>query len=150
MGISYSPTTAIPIVPTSGGSVPFSFFLMLLWSTSTHFTYQGGRCLSHEQFRIELTKDLLAAAYRPAPTAPPATTPPSRGHHPEVLHPLSRLHDRHFPGQLGKTAGIQQDCTVCSKRKGRGRKTTTYCCKQCQLPMCVVPCFTKADPQRYL
>ncbi len=30
----------------------------------------------------------------------------------------------------------------------------TFKCKQCDLPMCVVPCFelyhTKVDPQRYL
>lgn len=118
---------------------------------------QGGHCHTHEKFRIELVKDLLAAANQPGLTALSPPAPPSRGHRAEVLNPLSRLHERHFPGQLGKTAAgkqIQQDCTVCSKRKGRGRKTTTYCCKQCQLPMCVVPCFelhhTKTNPKRYL
>ena len=121
---------------------------------------RGGRCLTHEQFRVELAKDLLAEANTATPLSTAAAlsaTPASHGQHPEVLNPQSRLHDRHFPGQLGKTAAgkqIQHDCTVCSKRKGRGRKTTTYCCKQCQLPMCTVPCFelyhTKVDPQRYL
>ena len=118
---------------------------------------QGGRTLTHEQFRIALAKDLLAAANSPSQAPPSSGSSSSRGHRQEVLNPQSRLHERHFPGQLGKTATgkqIQHDCTVCSKRKGRGRKTTTFCCKQCQLPMCVVPCFelhhTKTDPQRYL
>ena len=118
---------------------------------------QGGR-MTHEQFRIELAKDLLAANSPPHPsTSSSSTSSSSRGHRQEVRHPQSRLQERHFPGQLGKSATgkqMQQDCTVCSKRKGRGRKTTTFCCKQCQLPMCVVPCFelyhTKTDPQRYL
>ena len=108
-----------------------------------------GRTLTHEQFRIELVKDLFAARSH--------LLLPLLRHRQEVLNPQSRLHERHFRGQLGKTATekqIQQDCTVCSKRKDRGRKTTTFCCKQCQLPMCVVPCFelyhTKVDPQHYL
>ena len=116
-----------------------------------------GRTLTHEQFRIELAKDLLAAANSPSQAPPTSASSSSGGHRQEVLNPQSRLHERHFPGQLGKTATgkqIQQDCTVCSKRKGRGRKTTTFCYKQCKLPISVVPCFelyhTKVDPQRFL
>ena len=41
----------------------------------------------------------------------------------------------------------------CSNKKGRGKKTTTFYCKQCDIPMCIVPCFelhhTKVDPIRY-
>ena len=114
---------------------------------------QGGHTLTHEQFRIELAKDLLAATN----TTSASVTPLSHGPRPEVLNPQSCLQGCHFPGQLGQTAAgkqIQRDCSVCSRSKVRGRKTTTYLCKQCQLPMCPVPCFelyhTKVDPQCYL
>lgn len=104
-----------------------------------------GTKLNHENFRIQLAIQLLEEA---------ATTPP-----PPLLHPppFARLTERHFPEKVpprvtGQAA--QPECVVCTKQKGRGRKTTTYQCKQCKLPMCIVPCFelyhTKTDPRRYL
>ena len=111
-----------------------------------------GRRLSHEQFRISLAKQLLAS-----PTAGPQEVTVQRGHIHQPHQPLARLTERHFPAQLEKSgsgAQLQRNCVVCSNKKGRGRKTTTFKCKQCDLPMCVVPCFelyhTKVDPQRYL
>lgn len=105
---------------------------------------QTGRRLTHEQFRIQLTKELLTSvAVNITEDALPTTGPASR-----PLPPLARLTERHFPGRLPR----QTNCAVCSKKKGR--KTTTFSCKQCNLPMCIVPCFelhhTKVDPQRYL
>ena len=107
-----------------------------------------GRRLSHEQYRITLAKQLLSSAVE---------QPVPRGlqHHP--VQPLARLTERHFPAQLEKSASgsqLQRNCAVCSNKKGRGRKTTTFMCKQCNIPMCIIPCFelhhTKVDPQRYL
>ena len=107
--------------------------------------------LTHEHFRIDLAKRLLLSVAEnvmedaPQTTAPTGPTPP-----PRPLPPAARLTERHFPGRLGR----QNNCVVCSGKKGRGRRTTTYSCKQCNLPMCVVPCFelyhTKMDPVRYL
>ena len=108
--------------------------------------------MTHVQFRIELATNLLTLAGED--TALTHGSP-----HGPLAHPLpssARLTERHFPSTIGKTGGksIQRDCTVCSQRKGRGRKTTVYKCKECDLPMCVVPCFelyhTKKDPARYL
>ena len=105
--------------------------------------------LTHELFRVQLAKDLLSVAGN---TAPPRPLP--HRHH---SHTLGRLTERHFPASLGRNeAGrpIQLNCSVCSNKRGRGRKTTTYKCEECSLPMCVVPCFklhhTRRDPQRYL
>ena len=93
---------------------------------------QPGMKLNHENFRIQLAIQLLEEA---------ATTPP-----PPLLHPppFARLTEHHFPEKVpprvtGQAA--QPECVVCTKQKGRGRKTTTYQCKQCKLPMCIVPCF---------
>ena len=107
------------------------------------------RRLTHEQFRVQLAIDLLSAAGQRAL--------PSHGPRRLSSQPDARLTERHFVTTLGRNeAGrpIQQDCSICSRKKGRGRKMTTYKCRECNLPMCVVPCFehhhTKRNPQRYL
>ena len=109
-----------------------------------------GRRLSHEQYRISLAKQLLSTTAQSEPV-------PSHGPLHQPRQPLARLSERHFPGQIEKSPSgsqLQRNCVVCSSKKGRGRKTTTYKCKQCDVPMCIIPCFelyhTKADPQRYL
>jgi len=104
--------------------------------------------LDHKQFRIELAKQLLG-------DADGHTNPPSRRLN--ALPPVARLTERHFiekvpPCTSGRTS--QPVCVACSNKRGRGKKTTTYQCKQCKLPMCVIPCFelyhTKVDPVRHL
>lgn len=70
------------------------------------------------------------------------------------LSRAARLTERHFPDKVptrpNGTPG-QRDCAVCSGKRGRRRKTTTYCCKQCGVGLCVTPCFelyhTKVDCQ---
>ena len=114
----------------------------IMYSEAPH----TGRPLTHEQFRIELSKGLLTSvAVNVMEDAPQSTGPSAR-----PLPPLARLTERHFPGRLPR----QSNCAVCSGKKGRGRKTTTYMCKECNLPMCAVPCFelhhTRVDPGRYL
>lgn len=93
-----------------------------------------GQQLTHEQFRIQLAKELLTSvAVNIMEDVEHATGPA-----PRPLPPLARLTERHFPGRLP----CQTNCVVCSKKK------------QCNLPMCVVPCFelyhSKVDPHRYL
>ena len=109
--------------------------------------------LTHSQFRVELAKQLLMEEV--IPVEEPEGRP--LGPHLDPNPPSSCLTGRHFPGKLGSTTAghqRQQQCVVCSHKKGRGRTTTTYKCKQCQLPMCVVPCFelyhTRTHPERYL
>ena len=108
-----------------------------------------GRRLTHKEFRIQLAKELLMD------TVTDDAEAHSCGPHPKP--PLFRLTGRHFPAKVGLTPSgrpSQPDCIVCSRKKGNGRKSTTYKCKQCDLPMCVVPCFelyhTKSNPERYL
>ena len=121
----------------------------VLYSTTQH----TGRRLTHEQFRIELARGLLmSVAVETSEAMSPTTGPIAR-----PLPPLARLTERHFPAKLPESQTGKQGqrrCVVCSEKKGRGRKTTVYQCKQCNMPMCVVPCFelyhTKVDPQRYL
>ena len=108
--------------------------------------------LTHQWFRIELAQQLLVDAGS-------AHTPPNEhvqsGPHKCGLPTAAWLTERHFiamydSNPTGKRE--QHNCAVCSNRKGKGRKTTSYKCKQCNLPMCVVPCFelyhTKVDSER--
>ena len=106
---------------------------------------QSARKLDHKHFRIELAKQLLGSD---APIQPLSRL--------NALPPLARLTERHFLEKVGPcTSGrpSQPVCVVYSNKRGRGKKTTTYQCKQCKLPMCV-PCFelyhTKIDPVRHL
>ena len=114
--------------------------------------HHTSRRLTHEQFRIELAKGLLLSAAVDLTDDMPRTS----GLAARSLPPAARLTERHFPTRLADSESHkrQSNCIVCSGKKGRGRKTTTYMCKQCHLPMCVVPCFelyhTKVDPERYL
>ena len=131
----------------------FFLFDAAIVNSYTMYCTINTRHRSHEQFRITLAKQLLNAASQPCSL--PATS--SHGPRHQPLQPLARLTERHFPAQMEKSpAGrqLQQNCAVCSNKKGRGRKTTTFKCKQCNIPMCIVPCFelhhTKVDPQRYL
>ena len=107
--------------------------------------------LTHEQFQIELAKEMLLQAS--VHTNMPAVSSQSQC----PLRPPFCHTEHHFHGDLPSlSAGIknQKDCTLWGKKKGQGRKTTMYMCKQCQLPMCIIPCFelyhTKVDPQWYL
>ncbi len=132
----------------------FFLFDMAVVNSYILYTLQNPdrrRRLSHEQFRVQLAPNLLQVSGEPVVP---------RVHHGPNHHsqqPAARLTERHFPSSIGHNeAGrpVQKDCAVCSKRKGRGRKTSTYMCRECSLPMCIVPCFelhhTKTDPQRCL
>ena len=119
-----------------------------------------GRHLTHEQYRISLAKQLLKTTAVTAPVATSSGEPqptPAPLQRRRSVQPLARLTERHFPEQIGRSATgstLQRNCIVCSNKRGRGRRTTTFKCKQCDAPMCIVPCFelhhTKIDPQRYL
>lgn len=135
------------------------FFLVDAAIVNAYIMYcqqSQGRRMSHELFRIELAKELLKAGSDTAAQPPPPTQSPHGPRH-QQQQPLARLTERHFPGQFEKSLNgrqIQRCCAVCSNKKGRGKKTTTFFCKQCNMPMCIVPCFelhhTKVDPTRYL
>ena len=138
-----------------------AFFLLDAAVDNSYILYSKtvqGRHLSHEQYRITLAKQLLGASTGPVGSSEqqhPTASPICRRH--SQVQPLARLTEHHFPTQTGRSASgslIQRNCIVCSNKKGKGRVTTTYMCKQCNAPMCIIPCFelhhTRVDPQSYL
>ena len=96
--------------------------------------------LDHEHFRIAVAKDLIAQASVNV-DAPP---PPRLGRRSQALPTPLRLTRHHFVERIiNSTTGklSQLDCFVCSKRDRQHtstsrRKTTSYKCKECNLPMC--------------
>lgn len=53
-----------------------------------------------------------------------------------------RMTGQHFPGKY-EDKKFKPDCEVCSDRKNGKRHQTSYYCKQCNIPLCVVPCFER-------
>ena len=120
----------------------------ILYTQST----QASRKLSHVDFRIQLARELLQEAGAVVPDA--QSEPSSRC---EVVPSPTRLSGRHFPEKVPPTASGragQLECTVCSRKRGRGKVTSTYRCKVCKKGLCIVPCFelyhTHQDPTRHL
>lgn len=66
---------------------------------------------------------------------------PQNGRPSDTPDPL-RLTGRHF---LGKNENPKQklDCRVCSDRKNKKRVQTSFYCKQCDIALCIVPCFER-------
>ena len=96
--------------------------------------------VSHVQFRLRLIERLIAEYYKPEQCQ-------RRGRLSlNDMNPL-RLTARHFPKPLPPTAGKMQPtsrCKVCCSHNKDGkkiRKETRYYCADCDVPLCVVPCF---------
>ncbi len=111
---------------------------------------QEGRKLKFLQYRIQLSKELLMDASGQQTFSIQTDSVVARS-------PSARLVERHFPDKVpsrqnGKPG--QRNCVVCSSKAGKPRKTTTYCCKQCGVGLCIYPCFelyhTKVNPSRYI
>ena len=107
-------------------------------------SHQDGQKYDHKQFRVMLSKQLLGGI---------GDQTQAPNHHISPLTPIAWLTEHHFPQKVPLCASgrsSQPVCVVCSHKRGWEKKTTTYKCKQCTLPMCIIPCFelyhTKVDP----
>ncbi len=129
-----------------------SFHLLDLAIVNSYILYklseQDKKHKTHIQYRIELAKHLLLEAGISSHTIESDQNVPL---------PCNRLTGRHFHSKIplrenGKQS--QRECVVCSYKNGNTRKTSIYACANCNVALCVVPCFelyhTRKDPQRYL
>lgn len=106
-----------------------------------------GRPLTHYKFRLELAKLLMASHEM-------AKVPLGR---PSIHRDQEkRLTERHFPCLIPAKEGAKvqnptRKCVVCNENSGkrhtpgetRKRRETRYWCKDCEKPLCVVPCFER-------
>ena len=61
--------------------------------------------------------------------------------HPSLLPELC-LTERHFPDKC-ENPKFKPECRACSDRQAGRRVQTRFFCKQCAVPLCIVPCFER-------
>lgn len=115
----------------------FHLLDLALWNSFILYTKSGGT-MTPLQYRlavVEKTMKSYLSEDKPKPGRPSAT-----------LNPV-RLTDRHFPEYLPATEKRQNltQCVVCSRvRDCNGKKIrreSRYYCPDCDVALCVAPCF---------
>lgn len=117
----------------------FHFFDLALWNSFVLYLKNGGTKTAL-QFRLDIVREILEK-YNSDVTSPkpgrPGTTP----------NPL-RLTGRHFPEFLpatDKKINPTRQCAMCSRvRDANGkriRRESRYYCPDCNVTLCVAPCF---------
>ncbi|GBM15692.1 PiggyBac transposable element-derived protein 4 [Araneus ventricosus] len=105
-----------------------------VWNAFVLFKKCGGK-MTHLDFRMNLVQSLLQ----------------TYGEKKHLQHPVAdRLTGRHFASHIEATEKKKMPtrvCIVCSKKfddKGRRvRKESRFECKQCNVALCIVPCFER-------
>lgn len=95
-----------------------------------------GKHISLADFQLTLINEILQK-YKSS-----VKTTPSKGK--KIISTDSRLSERHFPDLIPQTSSKKQrrKCFVCShKTEGKKRTDTLYQCNECNVGLCVVPCF---------
>ena len=94
--------------------------------------------LSQDAFRRELADALVTPLMLSKPQPRPRSCEPPT----EMVGVPGRLLGRHFPAMFEKS---KPDCIVCSDRKAKRRKQTSFFCKTCpeKPALCQMPCFEK-------
>lgn len=107
-----------------------------VWNSFVLYKKNGGT-MSHLDFRLQLVEE-LAKIYGESKHSSQNTTS------------SDRLNGRHFPSHIQPTQKKKAPtkiCIVCSQKfneKGqRVRKESRYQCAQCNVTLCVTPCFEK-------
>lgn len=98
--------------------------------------------ITHLQFRIKLIERLLETSHDPASAQVKRGRPSV-----DECNPL-RLTGRHFPKRIPPNPGKRAPtrcCKVCCSHSGpdgkKMRKETSFMCGDCDVPLCVEPCF---------
>ena len=78
-----------------------------------------------------------------ASNAPDMPVPSTSGGRPARIHARpSRLLGRHFPDYCPPSKNREKPIRNCAQcRKNNKRKGSSYWCKDCEVALCVVPCF---------
>lgn len=112
---------------------------LALWNSYLLYKKNGGQ-YTPLQFRMNLI-EIIFETYHSCMFMPKAGRP---GTTPTPL----RLSNRHFPEFIPPTQkknNPTRQCAMCSRKRdntgNRIRKETRYLCPNCQVPLCVVPCF---------
>lgn len=116
------------------------FHLLDLSLLNAHVLYNitTGKNIPLADFQLSLVKEIIAEHHKIKPRA-------STSSKPDDAHSPLRLIERHFPSMYEATEENKRPpckrCVVCAKSKIR--KETRYTCVNCNVPLCVVPCFER-------
>lgn len=117
----------------------FHLLELSIWNSFVLYNKTGGR-KTHLDFRLGLIEQLIET-YHPNVVSPRAGRPPA------MPHPR-RLTERHFPEVIPPTekkSNPTKQCFICCrKRDARGKKLrreTRYYCPNCEVCLCITPCF---------
>ena len=118
----------------------FFFHLLdvVMYNSNIVMTELTGKKEAREEFCVELARELIIE-HKQAPisrTPMPAVPDPTQG----------RLTDRHFPDLVPATATNTRACRRCfmcshTTRRPKKRTESRYMCVECDVALCVVPCF---------
>lgn len=100
----------------------------------------SGKKPTLSEFHIELVRQLIEVNMEPQTQSKKSGGRPSPG------EPPLRLTQRHFPSYIPPTEKKEyptRQCHVCrhSTRRERARRESRYMCEDCDIPLCVTPCF---------
>lgn len=109
-----------------------------MWNAFLLYQKCGGRMDSLD-FRLKVI-ELIIEKYK--------TTNISRSGRPSSVPTPLRLSARHFPDFIPPTekkTNPTRQCFICALKRNeenkRIRKETRYMCRDCDVPLCVIPCF---------
>lgn len=119
----------------------FFFHLLDLASLNAYVlfkTFRPQKKIQFGEFRLSLIRQILQEYHQPRKS--------SKGGRPSSSENPLRLTERHFPTIVPPTEKKQAPtrvCTVCSQSNlhPRKRKESRYMCSNCEVALCVHPCF---------
>lgn len=119
----------------------FFFHLLDVSVLNSYLIYQvkTGKKPQLSEFRINLIRQIIEE-FKITRSSP-------KGGRPSTSETPLRLSERHFPVPVPTTPGgkknRQKQCRVCSQTKRRPQKRTDsrYMCEQCDVGLCLNPCF---------
>lgn len=119
------------------------FFHLLdlsVWNSYCLYKFKTKKVLSMSEFHLALITELLQSYPRSVGTVSPLRS-----------ESLLRLTERHFPtlhkSDKANRKNPMRRCVVCAKLDKR--RCSRYCCKQCNVGLCIVPCFEMYHTQHY-
>jgi hypothetical protein len=115
----------------------FHLIDLSLYNSYVMFQVKTGEKPSFSDFRLKIVTQIIEQYAKKPSTIP---RPPT------IDNPIW-LTQRHFPSPIPQTAAqetrTQRRCHVCSNTKlqKRKRKDVKFMCVECDVPLCVHPCF---------
>ena len=131
-------------------------YLMDISIHNSHVLYKNkspNNKITLREYRISLLKSLCSSAFNKKRSSD--DVPPTMCKRVRTLPPPCRLrggfgvHKLSLLPKTDKTAAPQRLCQVCAKNPSEKKRKTRYFCVACQIPLCVIDCFSLYHTANY-